>query len=330
MRHGDALRRAARARATRRRPGARASRAGAPRVSAVANASLLGGEPARAADVERLGDSCSPRAGERVARRARRARSTAGVAGRRTASGRLRPARAAELRVERAPRGRERVVVDVVGEVQHALLDRAVRQDREREHERRAGAPRAGRCGPCAASACGPTTTAAWRAHAGEQLARLVEQVLERLVRRREQRKKSATARRCAAGSAPLLGEVVDEVAVAVVGGDPPGRRVRLRRCSPRARARSCRCARWRSTRRGRATRATVCEPTGCAVSTYSSTIARRIAALRSSRSIGTRFYRVPAGARCRRSGCGRRRTPRVEPAARGGLVRGQEPARGG
>ena len=42
----------------------------------------------------------------------------------------------------------------------------------------------------------------------------------------------------------------------------------------------------------------TVCEPTGCAVSTYSSTIARRIAALRSSSSIGTRFYRVPAGCR--------------------------------
>src|SRR5215471_10785773 len=46
--------------------------------------------------------------------------------------------------------------------------------------------------------------------------------------------------------------------------------------------------------------RATRWEPTGSAVSMYSSTTARRIAALRSSRSIGptdvisTRFYRVP------------------------------------
>ena len=41
--------------------------------------------------------------------------------------------------------------------------------------------------------------------------------------------------------------------------------------------------------------RATVCEPTGCAVATCSSTMARRIADFRSSRSIGSRFYRVPA-----------------------------------
>ena len=43
--------------------------------------------------------------------------------------------------------------------------------------------------------------------------------------------------------------------------------------------------------------RGDVCDPTGCAVAMCSSTMARRIAALRSSSSIGTRFYRVPAGA---------------------------------
>ena len=40
--------------------------------------------------------------------------------------------------------------------------------------------------------------------------------------------------------------------------------------------------------------RAIVCDPTGWAVVMCSSTMARRIAALRSSSSIGTRFYRVP------------------------------------
>ena len=43
--------------------------------------------------------------------------------------------------------------------------------------------------------------------------------------------------------------------------------------------------------------RAIVCDPTGWAVVMCSSTMARRIAALRSSSSIGTRFYRVPAAA---------------------------------
>ena len=42
--------------------------------------------------------------------------------------------------------------------------------------------------------------------------------------------------------------------------------------------------------------RAIVCDPTGCAVVMCSSTMARRMAAFRSSSSIGTRFYRVPAG----------------------------------
>ena len=76
--------------------------------------------------------------------------------------------------------------------------------------------------------------------------------------------KKSETARRCAGASAGLPREVVDEEAVAAVGGDPPGRRVRLRRGSPRARGRSSRCAPWRSTRRGRASaRSSASRPAG-------------------------------------------------------------------
>ena len=122
--------------------------------------------------------------------------------------------------------------------------------------------------------------------------------------------KKSAIVRRSAGGQRAGAGEVVDVVAVAGVGRDPARRRVGLgdvavalehRHLVADGRGRDAEPGGLRDRLR----------PTGCALSTYCSTIARRIAALRSSSSVmqpgpvsgrhgkrslpvGTRWYRVP------------------------------------
>ena len=93
------------------------------------------------------------------------------------------------------------------------------------------------------------------------------------------------------------LGEPVDEEAVALVRGDPPGATCAAARCSPRPPAPPCRCEWWpgetpswcRSTR--------PLEPTGSWVRTKSSTMARRTASLRSSSMSPPRGDRVSASA---------------------------------
>ena len=111
--------------------------------------------------------------------------------------------------------------------MQDALLDPAVGEDGEREHERRLQADE---------------LHAAHRrrfdvraddhrgvgAHPRQELARLVEQVLEHLVRRREEREEVGHDAALRGREPRLAFEVVDEEPVAAVGGDPAGRRVRL------------------------------------------------------------------------------------------------------
>ena len=164
--------------------------------------------------------------------------------------------------------------------MQDALLDVAVRQDGQRQHERRLqadqldaadrgqGRPSAGRRPP----RCGVLTRArSWLVSCSRSSSTWCADW--------KRVKKSATTRRCAGASAGLAVEVVDEEAVARgrSGSGPP--RCGAGRGSPRARGRSCRCGRWRSTRRGRGSARSVCDPTGCAVEMYSSTMARRMAA---------------------------------------------------
>ena len=79
----------------------------------------------------------------------------------------------------------------------------------------------------------------------------------------------------------PAGGRVVDVVAVARVGRDPSGARVRVASGSRAPRARPARCGSWRSRRRARVRSATVSDPTGSPERTYSSTTARSTAALR-------------------------------------------------
>ena len=209
------------------------------------------------------------------------------------------------------------------------LLDRAVRQDRDARAPATAGAARAARCAPCATSA-GAARRRPRRGGSPAASSWLVSCSRSSSAWCADGEEVGDGPRAAAAGSAPLVGEVVDEEAVAEVGRDPAGRRVRLRRGSPRARARSSRCGRSRSTRRGRATRAIVCEPTGCAVSTYSSTIARRIAALRSSSSSAVRSWHSSSGTQateCQRAAAAADRSGDEQ--ARGDLV-GEQPARAG
>ena len=144
-----------------------------------------------------------------------------------------------------------------------------------------------------AASNCGPTTTAAWLRESGEQLAGLVEQVLERACA--AEAKNSATARRCAGRERARLGEVVDEVAVALVGRDPAGRRVGLDDVALALELGHVVADRGARDPERRATAAMVCDATGWAVWTYSSTIARSTAARRSTASMSC----TPFGLRC-------------------------------
>ena len=295
--------RAARGRATPPPPGARASRAGAPRSPTVANASCSAAS--RLTPPTYSGSRLSGgRASERGAAPRRRA-------GRRAASpvatqvGECAHDATGQLRSSVARRGRR----PGRRRCRRRAGRRPSRPRRSTAPPRRrttaAGAARAARCGPARRRPAGRPPPP--RARLTRDSSWLVSWSRSSSARCAEA-KKSATARRCAAGSGPpLVGEVVDEVAVPAVGGHAARRRVRLRRCSPRARGRSSRCGSWRWRRRGRSARAIVCEPTGCAVSTYSSTIARRIDALRSSSSSGcsegssgTQSYRVPTADRPR------------------------------
>ena len=159
------------------------------------------------------------------------------------------------------------------------------RPRRSRARPRRARAPagatRAARCAAPRRRTPGPTTTEACCVRFGEELARLVEEVLERVVRGREE-----------VGDGAALGrwqtrrtlEVIDEEAVAAVGRDAAGRGVRLhevalaledRHVVAHGRARDPEVAR-RGDRLGP-------DRLG-ASSTYSSTTARSTRARRSSR----------------------------------------------
>ncbi len=60
-------------------------------------------------------------------------------------------------------------------------------------------------------------------------MARLVEQVFEHLVRRAEEVEEVADRPALLDGQRTLTGEGVDEEAVPEIGGNPTGRRVRLR-----------------------------------------------------------------------------------------------------
>ena len=147
-------------------------------------------------------------------------------------------------------------------ELQHALLDRCRSTGRQREHQRRLEADQlhvadGRRLGGRADHHRGV------RADPGEELARLVEEVLEHLMGRRKRVKKSETVRRWA-GARP---------GCARSGRRRSGSRGRsgcgrptcgAARGSPHARGPSCRCARWRSTRRGpRASRWSAIRPAG-------------------------------------------------------------------
>ena len=135
------------------------------------------------------------------------------------------PGAADELGVEALGHGRESVVVDVDGEVQHVTLDRAVRQHDDEEHRPLVQPHQLDRAdlGLVGRRARRPSPRGLLTRD--EQLARLVEQVLERAVRGGEEVGDGAVLRR---RQRALAGEVVDEEAVAAVGGHPAGRGVRL------------------------------------------------------------------------------------------------------
>ena len=97
----------------------------------------------------------------------------------------------------------------------------------------------------------------------------------------------------------PGSAQVVDEEAVALLGGHPAGARVGLAQVALGLERRPSRCARSPTTRRRPGPWRRGPSPTGCAVSMYSSTTARRMAALRSS-SMVTVVTGGRATARCR------------------------------
>ena len=134
------------------------------------------------------------------------------------------PRMTAQLALERGTDRGKTGVIDVGVDLQHLLLDDAVRQDGNeeehagletdelhREHLRGIGL-RAGDHGGVAA-------------HAREQAARLVQQIFERLVRRREEVGHGALL---PDRQAARRREVVDEEAISAVGGHAAGRRVGL------------------------------------------------------------------------------------------------------
>ena len=196
-------------------------------LSVVGNASLLGREPAGAAHVERFDGLLLGARGERVARLAGEAIG-GGTGDRRAARGAGSTRAPASCVSSSAP-----AVAMVASSVSaatcsDALLDRAVRQDREREHQRRLQADELHAADGRRPRSCGPTTTAVC----------VLTRASSWLVSCRRSSstwwadwntvKKSDTTRRCGRREARLAVEVVDEEAVAAVGGDPTGGRVGL------------------------------------------------------------------------------------------------------
>ncbi len=106
----------------------------------------------------------------------------------------------------------------------HFLLDRAVRQHRDREQQLGLERDQLGAAHPGGIE-LGPDDDRRVTGEAGQQLAGLVEQILERAVGRGEEVCNGAPL---GDRKGPGLGEVVDEVAVALVGRDPAGRGVGL------------------------------------------------------------------------------------------------------
>ncbi len=183
---------------------------------------MLGGKVAHAADVERLGVVGSRKRDERVPSGPDH-RVDRGVAGGMDL-GEPCERVADEVRVERRAGGGDPSFVGVVVELQHLLLDRAIREHGHEQHDLGLEWDELH-----AAHQRGVDVRSHHHrgvpAHPAEELARLVEEVFERLVCRREEIDDGAALRR---GELAFAREVVDEVAVAAVGGDAPGRRVRL------------------------------------------------------------------------------------------------------
>ena len=146
--------------------------------------------------------------------------------------------------------------------------------------ERRRAAP----SGSSAASCGGPDDDGGVVGEVGEQPAGVVQHLLELAVGLVEER--PHLLRVVPAPSAAGPAEVVDEEAVALVGGDPAGAGVGLARGSPPARAAAISLRTVADDTSTPGARRRGPSPTGWAVSMYSSTTARRMAALRSS-SIG-------------------------------------------
>ena len=140
------------------------------------------------------------------------------------------------------------VVAEQVGaDVDDPLLDPAGGGD---EHDAAAASPPIGTSSTWRTverASDGYCTTATWR----------VSWASSRTVRSTTSSRSTAPSRNVRDGA--LLGgahrldgrEPVDEQAVALVGGHPPGAGVRLRRSAPPPRARPCRCGRSRARRRG-------------------------------------------------------------------------------
>ena len=106
--------------------------------------------------------------------------------------------------------------------MQHALLDVAVGEDGEREHQRRLEADELHAADRRRFDVRADDHRGVG-ADPGEQLAGLVEQVLEHPVGGREQREEVGHRPPLRGSEAGLLFEVVDEEAVAAVGGHPTG-----------------------------------------------------------------------------------------------------------
>ncbi len=112
----------------------------------------------------------------------------------------------------------------VLVEEHHLLLDRAVRQDDDREHDARLQQREVGTADHDGLH-LRPDDDGRVRGDARQQLARLVQQVVHRHCGGREELGDPAPFGGRERGDA---GEVVDVVAVAAVGGDAPRGRVRL------------------------------------------------------------------------------------------------------
>ena len=188
---------------------------------------VLGREPARAADVERLALVVREARLQRGARRvddrgdgiARRGARAVGVG-----HGEVGEAATAELAGEARARVGDVVVGDVVVEHDDVLFDRAVREHDDREHDARLqqheirGAHDDG-------LRLGADDDRGVRGDAGEQLARLRQQLVHG---ERGAAEELDDAAALGGRQLPGAGEVVDVVAVAPVGRDPARRGVRL------------------------------------------------------------------------------------------------------